>query len=435
MERTLKQLLFITLMLIFVGIHVQGLFDIKYEFPLQGGVVYTQKPVISKSAWLAGSYQAEAEKYYNEQFGFRNTLVRLRNQIDFSLFHKVNANGAIIGKQNYLYEHNYIKAYYGQDAIPDSLILKQTQKLKYIQDALQQKGILFAVIFAPGKATFFPEYIPDKLKPRAYHTTNIDRYLKQLSEFKVNHLNLHSYFNYLKNKSSYPLYSKYGIHWSEYGKNIATDTIISFVAAKLKQPLPRYNFGTPITTQIMQGVDNDIAQGMNLLFQLPPQTMAYQSISVTKNTNDIQPKLLTVADSYWWQLFNMHISEQIFSNGLFYFYNKECHTENQAMTDVAMRNVKADVLNSKVVLILATDANLPNLGWGFIDQLYNDLTTYSDTDKWTNAEYLTKVNSMKAYIKTQADWFNGVVKQAQEKNITVDSMLTINAAYTVDQQK
>ena len=105
------------------------------------------------------------------------------------------------------------------------------------------------------------------------------------------------------------------------------------------------------------------------------------------------------------------------------------------MQDVGMLNLKAEVLNSNVVLLLATDANLPNLGWGFINNLYKDLTTYSDTDKWANADYINRVNSMKAYIKTQADWYNGVVKQAQEKNISVDSMLTINAAFTVDQQK
>ncbi|HQV01196.1 MAG TPA: hypothetical protein PLO59_08555, partial [Bacteroidia bacterium] len=375
------------------------------------------------------------EKYFNEQFGFRSTLVRLRNQMDYSLFKKVNANGAIIGKQNYLYEHNYIKAYYGADAITDSLLIDQVKKLKYIQEALQQKGILFTVIFAPGKAAFYPEFIPDNLKPNTYHTTNIERYLYQCKSLSVNHINLHSWFNYLKNKSPYPLYSKYGIHWSEYGRNLAADSIINYVSTKLQQPLPHFSFGKPYTSTVMQGVDNDIADGMNLLFKMPEQTMAYQTISVDKKPNDVQPKLLTVADSYWWQMFNIHISEHIFSNGKFLFYNRECHTENQPMQDVGMLNLKAEVLNSNVVLLLATDANLPNLGWGFINNLYKDLTTYSDTDKWANADYINRVNSMKAYIKTQADWYNGVVKQAQEKNISVDSMLTINAAFTVDQQK
>jgi hypothetical protein len=35
----------------------------------------------------------------------------MNNQLAFSLFNKAKANGAVVGKENYLYEENYIKAY------------------------------------------------------------------------------------------------------------------------------------------------------------------------------------------------------------------------------------------------------------------------------------------------------------------------------------
>jgi hypothetical protein len=43
------------------------------------------------AGWINGDYQREKEKYFNDQFGFRNDFVRLHNQIGYSLFKKMNA--------------------------------------------------------------------------------------------------------------------------------------------------------------------------------------------------------------------------------------------------------------------------------------------------------------------------------------------------------
>ena len=61
----------------------------------------------------------------------------------------------IVGKDNYLYEESYIKAYLGDDFIGEKKIFNTAQKLKAVQDTLKSNHIDLIVVLAPGKGTFF----------------------------------------------------------------------------------------------------------------------------------------------------------------------------------------------------------------------------------------------------------------------------------------
>ncbi|MBI4645358.1 MAG: hypothetical protein HY738_01900 [Bacteroidia bacterium] len=67
--------------------------------PLKGDISLTEDTIFSLRGWFSGKYQEKKEKYLNESFGFRSTMVRLNNQIAFSFFNKAKANGVIIGRR------------------------------------------------------------------------------------------------------------------------------------------------------------------------------------------------------------------------------------------------------------------------------------------------------------------------------------------------
>ena len=84
---------------------------------LKGDVKSPNNVEFNLDNWIEGTYQQKKEEHLNEVFGFRSVFVRLNNQIVYSLFSKAKANGVIVGKENYLYEVDYINAYTGNDYI------------------------------------------------------------------------------------------------------------------------------------------------------------------------------------------------------------------------------------------------------------------------------------------------------------------------------
>lgn len=431
----IKRFLFAALLLCFVVIGVQQKFRLKYEYPLAGAVTLSEKPAFSFKGWFDDSFQNQYQKYVNEHFGFRNYLVRLNNQLAFSLFNKAKANGVIIGKENYLYEKNYIKAYYGLDSISNDSIETRLAKFKFVQDTLKKLNIDLLLVYAPGKASYFPEYIPESEKPAKSFQTNYDRYIAFSKKLGVNFIDYHSYFNAQKTKTKYPLYPKFGIHWSSYGRDLVLDSLVHYIEKFKGIDLNDITFSQPVLSDSMRESDYDIADGMNLLFKLKPTPLAYSTVTFENNPSKTKPKLLVVADSYWWSIYNLGISNQVFNDGKFWFYNQQVFPESATQpTNTSQLNLKTELESRDLILLISTDANLPNVGWGFIENAYR-LYTKGETEAEINAGKSEKVKNMMAYIRTQKEWFDGVVKQAEQQKITVDSMLMLNAIYTIDQNK
>lgn len=338
------------------------------------GAIETKEPAeFSIDNWKTGEYQKKTEAYLNEAFGFRPDFVRIHNQLQFSLFSQPHANGVIIGKDWYLYETNYIKAYYGQDFIGDSLIQERTRKLKFIQDTLNKQGRHILVALTPGKGTFFPEYFPDSLRSKKSRT-NYEAYLEQFDQQEIQYVDFQDWFLSMKEKSEHPLYAKGGIHWSKYGEILAADSLIHHIEAISGHDLPELVIDKFNVKNKNEQGDYDIGQGMNLFFQIPTYPMAYPEFRIEhpeKNTI----RTLFVADSYYWGMYHYNFSKNIFGYGQFWFYNAEIYQDELiAQGHVSEINIREEVEKNHVIVLMSTDANLYKFCFGFIDQLYEAYT-------------------------------------------------------------
>ena len=102
------------------------------EKPLKGAIAKPEVPVLSLKTWFDVSFQESYDDYLEQGIGFRPTLIRINNQIAFSLFDTALANSVIIGKDNYLFELNYIKAYEGIDFAGYEKIRDQVEKARLL---------------------------------------------------------------------------------------------------------------------------------------------------------------------------------------------------------------------------------------------------------------------------------------------------------------
>lgn len=366
--KRLKQLVFAGIIgLLFLPM-IQHKFRFFEEPPLNGSFALSTKPELNKKSWFSGKYQEGQDKYIAEHTGFRPGWVRLYNQWNYSFFSMAHAAGVIRGKEDYLYEENYIKAYYGTDFLGEQKIEEITHQWKSIQDTLKQKGIDLVVIFAPGKASFYPEYIPEIYKRPRTKNTNYEVFKKQFQKYSVAHIDLHSWFESMKKTSKYALFPKTGIHWSAYGQYLATDSICSFVSARCKTEIPYYVLDTIVESDKAWLGDDDIGRGMNLLWEIQDVKLAYPEFHPSRKPKKDDPKVLMIADSFYWGLFNSNVSNFLFKEGEFWYYNEQIYPATYTKeTLVKNQDLDKKLKENKVVFLLITDANLNRFGFGFLE--------------------------------------------------------------------
>jgi hypothetical protein len=338
--------------------------------PLDGYFEDTEAPNFSWKDWFSGAYQETADQYLSDNFGFRNFFMRLNNQLRFSLFHKSNAGGVIIGKENYFFEENYIRTWFGDDFIGHEPIEQRMYQLKLIQDTLDQMGKKIITVLAPGKGSFYSEYIPDRYSKKR-ETTNYEVYRQCIDNWNIHCIDFRSYFMDNKTKSLYPLFPQYGIHWSYYGLCLAADSMVRYIEKLSNIEMPHI-YCNNIEIGQPQKDDNDILKAMNLLFTPRSIDMAYPEILFESDSGKTKPSLLVVADSFFWGVYNLGWGYYLFTDCHFWYYNENIYPEYSdfqlTTKDIAL---KEEIKKYDNIIILCTEGNLWDFGWGFIENAYH----------------------------------------------------------------
>lgn len=398
--------------------------------PLNGSFETMKDPCFGLNDWLEGSYQVNKQDYLDQNIGFKSVFVRIYNQIHYTLFNQAKANGVIVGKENYLYEENYIKAYLGRDFIGYEQIAEKVNKLQKIDDTLQSKGIDLIVVLAPGKGSFYPEFIPEKYNPTQKSITNYEIYHKELSRSNIHFLDLNQWFRDMKSKSDYPLFPKTGIHWSKYGEILALDTIVKYIEFIRKISLPKIHIDNIELSDSMRATDDDIEKGMNLFFNIKDVEMGYPTLSFKETDSTTKPKVITVADSYYWGVFGSGLTGRLFKEDQFWYYNQEIHSSLLPNPlNVKDVNIKEEIEKRDVIILLSTDANLYKFSYGFIEQLYQ---VYFDKEKPKKSdEKEERVQFYIDVIKGTPEWINSIKKKAKGEGVFIDKAIRKNAEYMV----
>jgi hypothetical protein len=427
---------------------IQVTFNIIKLTDLKGAISKPEKVNISVRDWFSGDYQKKEEKYLNESFGFRSLFIRINNQLAFSLFHKAIANGVIIGKKNYLFEENYIKAYYGTDFIGVDSITHRMSRLKFIQDTLSRLNKNLILVFAAGKGSFYPEYFPEQYKTTK-GVTNYETHVGLAKKMGLNYIDFNEYFLENKEKSKNPLYPQYGIHWSNYGMCFVADSMIRYIEKLRGIDMPNLYWDEIKFSNRPKEDDYDIANGMNLMFKLRSFKMAYPVIHFQSDSGKTRPSVLVISDSFYWGMFNFGISN-VFSNSHFWFYNKQIYPDSfNSPLETSQVNLKEEIARYDVIIILGTEATLPGFGWGFIENTYNffkGLKTYSGQCEQRNPEYVIndettievkihrKVIELRNCLKTDKKWMEQIEKKAVLNKISVDSMIVLDAIWLIQNE-
>jgi hypothetical protein len=427
--RSMPGLLLLLVMLVLFFPIFQECTNLFKVMPLNGAYESHVKPKLNFHNWWEGTYQDSFELSHNEQFGLRNIFVRVHNQLEYDLFDRAMTNGVIVGKQNYLFEYSYIKSYNGEDFIGDSAVLQMTRKIKTLQDTLAKKNITLIIAFAPGKASFYPEYIPDEMN-RKSEKTNFKFFSKSFPEYGVNFINFGQWIYDSKKSSPYPLFPNTGIHWSRYACALVIDSLVSYIETQRHIDLPSMKIRNYVLTDSVRVPDNDIGSAMNLLFPIRPLTMAYPDYSFENATDKTKVRIMIIADSFGWNIVTPPVPTAAFSGIDFWYYNKQHSTFGETNHEEKNSNSLEQTEQENVIMVLATETNLSRIGWNYIDDAYEFYVLKHKEGISKAIEIRNTIDK----INASPDWLKLEDQKAIERNIGLDSMIHIDALYIYDQE-
>lgn len=332
---------------------------------LQGAFDKGTPPVLKVSSWLEGDYQQKADYYLKNNTGFNGEMVRLRNQLDYSCFGNINTI-LTLGKENYIFDPNYITARTGADKLPDYILSSKSSSIIASIKVLRHLNIPLIICFAPNKANFYPEYLPDSTSP----SVNLNQeYFKTLFiNENVQVIDLDKWFISLKNLVPYPLIPKYGAHWSTYGATFAGDTLLKVLASIKNTPVASFSYEDILISEKPMFTDDDYLASLNLMIKWKSPAMAYPQLKFKEGA---KPDVLIISDSFIWNFFDLQIAQNCFDTASrVWYYNKTSFDNNKNNLGPLLGKIEiSDIKNRDAIILIATGASLKDFGFQFFEQL------------------------------------------------------------------
>lgn len=428
MKQIVKHLFFVLLLGLLILPFVQQQWKLVTLEQLGGAIEVPEKPTFSFSNIYQGHFQDSLNTYVENHIGFRPFLVRLYNQLNYSAFDIVSAKGVIKGKQGYLYEEKYLQALHGSDYVGDENLREDVRKSREITEWLGRHDKHLLVVLAPGKGSFFPEFAPKTLASNNPGKRNSEEYYKLLWQNQVPVIDGNSWFLAMKDTASLPLYPKLGIHWSHYGMGLVFDSIIKSMEHALGYQFIDFQMKDIEISHDLRAPDRDLWEGINILAAPDDFAMPYPAFVFNEIPGRQKPRVIVVADSYYWQWFGSGNAWRTFGENSFWYYN-ELIFKTGSKEPVKRLSVKllAEVEAVDFIILLQTDANMDRYSFGFVDDMYKMVHEDVESEQAIKKIIQTILNN--------PDWLESIEEKARKRGYTLDEMIRIDAEWLYYKQK
>lgn len=429
MSKLIKHIILILILGLLILPAMQGYLKFIEERPLHGGIAKTTFLELNKENWIKGNFQESEVNRIEQELGFHNSLVRIYNQLNFSLFGKPGAEGILKGKNGQYYEADYIRAWTGDDFVGAKLLDKKLRQLRFLQGYLKDSlDIDLVLVLEPGKASVYPEDIPDRFEKAEVGASNYDYICRRSEELRIELIDFNEYFIQIRDTAKYPVYPKMGTHWSEFAMWYAADSLINYIETVRGIDMPDVVKDGIVISDSMRASDNDIGATLNLLFEPDYPPMPYPEYHFRTDSSHTQPCVLAVADSYYWNFYNTKIPEKLFSNLDFWYFYRTIYPDTwfarlldkNAEVIVDDIDLQDEVEKMDVILLMMTERFLYKFDRGFIDDLYRIYGKTSSMDTLTY--YQTSI------VNTDS-WFSELIQSAKEDNMRLGNKMELNARY------
>lgn len=223
---------------------------------------------LSLHGFLDGALQKAAALRIADAMPLRRTLIRLNNQIAYSLLGEITAPGILIGRDGELVQRGYLEEYcsrtIGQaDTMADAAI----PLLRDIQAYYRDRGKLFLYIVTPSKVADRPDKFTHLIacpsSPQA-RAELVPTYVARLRAAGIDVLDLATATHAMQSDAT-PPFPRGGIHWNELAMARGSQQIVDAINTQAgRELLTPFSFTVTVSSPA-EGRDRDLAELANLL--------------------------------------------------------------------------------------------------------------------------------------------------------------------------
>ncbi|MGZ3862615.1 MAG: alginate O-acetyltransferase AlgX-related protein [Bacteroidia bacterium] len=379
MQKGLKYILFIFLILVLWVPLLQEEFKWFKELTLKGAFIKPYKPNLSVDSLKTLEYQNQYEKYENANFGFRPFLIKFKNSVNYVLFKELSISDNIAGKDNFIFSRGSTQRTLGISYNGKEKNEATVDKIKFFQEGIEKTGGHFLVVIPPSKESVLPELLPFQYNRATKESTDYKDFIAGYRSKGIHVLDYIPCFTEWKKTVPYPLFTKTGFHWSVYAASLAHDTLIAYMQSNLPYPMINYNRVGVELSDTAREPDADFEGPLNLLFNLgqPPYYYPKFNVSVAKK-DSYKPKVIIIGDSFFWQLKNQKLMQKIFTeDSKFWYYFATNSFPIGDVPGVPLKdiNVMNELRTADYVLLVGNISTMDAFPYGIADYYYNNIST------------------------------------------------------------
>lgn len=403
---------------------------------LDGDMVEVEMPQLHFDTYKNQSFQAQLEKYVSQHFGFHQPIIRLYNQYLW-MFRKTYAFDVTIGKDKWLYPKKCVQDHYRQvsyeaenvndDASLKMKLDKDIERLKKVQNMLDQRGTKMFLLICPAKDVIYPEYLPTTSDYVMGDALRAVEYVPNaLAEHGINYVDMCDWFLKIKDTVSYPLFPKRAMHWSDIACIHAADSVIRYMEQLTGKNMPNLKIG-PMYPDVTVYPDGDLEQSMNLLWDIrPPFQNYYAKVETDADSTAQKLNLLTIGDSFFKNWNYTLPMKDIFNFYPYYYYYSTVYFDPNH-DKVSQVNLLEELERADIVMLSYSATQLYEINRGFISQAMVQLSANSPQD----------LDGILAEIKQSmmADetWMETLKEKAKNQGKTLEEVMDEDALYLFNQ--
>ncbi len=207
-------------------------------------------------------YPKQFEKYFNDQFGLRELLLKAHSWYQFAFFKVSSSNTVVVGKNGWLFQNGpqHREDIRNQWPFSEAELRHWANVLTEKQRMLQQQNTRYMFVITPSKHLVYGENLPDAFKPvnPESRADQLVAYLRQHTDVPVVDMRetlLHS-------KKYGQLYHKTDTHWNSFGAYFGYRSMIKEIRQLLPEARPVKL--SPKDFAPVQQKGGDLAESLNL---------------------------------------------------------------------------------------------------------------------------------------------------------------------------
>ena len=433
MKNRIKVILFaLTALLLFASPLQQatGLFRVK---KLYGVMEEKPKPQLTLRNVTEHRFQDDAEAYLQQHYGFREPLTRLYNQYlwDFydMTFAKQN-NWVFVSDDGWYYESGYVREFYEGNSwkiADDSTGTAEWMggkvlRLHQIQQILADFDIHLFVVLEPGKEQIYPEHIPANPMYEREKVFSAHDFLHQrFEDLGVNYIDAGEWFLRMKDTADFPLFPQTGTHWSNLAAMYVADSLVRYMEDLGGVNIQNLYIGPKFVKT--KEPDNDLESWLNLMRPLKGAPNYFAKIRVEEDPTAVKPKLITIGDSFYWNILNHTPFKRIFDGVTYWYYFSTTYFDGPD-GKVADIDLLEKVLSADFIMLAYSTPQQYDLGDGFAERFLIEWCYDPD-------ELVQIRQQLKKRISGDVPWMEAIERKAEQRGVPVDSVLNAETDYFI----